>query len=481
MDSLILLGVLGVGIVLIYLMLNPKRPRDAPPTVQFSVPVLGAFLEFAKSPMDLMKNSMQRYGPAFTVNMFGSHLTFLIGPDVAEAFYRANDEVLSQPEVYGFMKAVFGADVVYDATPPRRRQQMQNMSKGLRKERLQSYVPKIVRETKDYIKDWGDDGVIDIFNALSELTILTASRCLHGDDVRETMFKDVSRLYADMDQGITPLTYFFPTAPIESHRKRDAARAEMVSLFSKVIAARRANPEKSKENTDILQVFIDMQYKDGTHNTDDQIVGMLIALLFAGQHTSSITSTWTTLFLVHNPEILERVVAEVDSVVKPGEPLTFEHVQKMDLLHNCVKEALRLQPPLIMLMRRAKQDVVVKSDDGKTFTVPKGDTVVSSPALQHRLGRVYKNPDKFDPDRFNEERAEDKKWPFAYLGFGGGMHACMGQNFGYMQVKTIVATLVRRYRLEAVDPMPETNYKAMVVGPTGTPRIRYQRRQQNCD
>ena len=38
-----------------------------------------------------------------------------------------------------------------------------------------------------------------------------------------------------------------------------------------------------------------MKYKDGSVNTDDQIVGLLIALLFAGQHTSSITSTWTTL------------------------------------------------------------------------------------------------------------------------------------------------------------------------------------------
>ncbi|CAN0504844.1 unnamed protein product, partial [Scytosiphon promiscuus] len=45
----------------------------------------------------------------------------------------------------------------------------------------------------------------------------------------------------------------------------------------------------------LVQVFVDMKYKDSTVNTDDQIVGLLIALLFAGQHTSSITSTWTSL------------------------------------------------------------------------------------------------------------------------------------------------------------------------------------------
>ena len=84
----------------------------------------------------------------------------------------------------------------------------------------------------------------------------------------------------------------------------------------------RANPEKSKENTDILQVFIDMVYKktgdpsvDGKGNTDDQIVGLLIALLFAGQHTSSITSTWTTLFLAHDKPLWDRARKEVEAVV----------------------------------------------------------------------------------------------------------------------------------------------------------------------
>jgi sterol 14alpha-demethylase len=70
---------------------------------------------------------------------------------------------------------------------------------------------------------------------------------------------------------------------------------------------------------DILQVFIDMVYKktgdanmDGKHNTDDQIVGLLIALLFAGQHTSSVTTTWTTLFLCHDKPLLDRARKEIE-------------------------------------------------------------------------------------------------------------------------------------------------------------------------
>ena len=68
----------------------------------------------------------------------GQNLTFLIGPEESTPFFSADDDTLSQPEVYGFMKAVFGADVVYDAPPKMRKQQMQNMMTGLRAARLRA-------------------------------------------------------------------------------------------------------------------------------------------------------------------------------------------------------------------------------------------------------------------------------------------------------------------------------------------------------
>ena len=69
----------------------------------------------------------------------------------------------------------------------------------------------------------------------------------------------------------------------------------MVELFRKVISNRRDNPHvKHSDETDILSIFMETKYKDGSPITDEQVTGLLIALLFAGQHTSCITSTWTT-------------------------------------------------------------------------------------------------------------------------------------------------------------------------------------------
>jgi hypothetical protein len=74
---------------------------------------------------------------------------------------------------------------------------------------------------REFIKSWGDSGTVDLMAALGDLTIQTASRCLHGDDVRENLHDEVAHLYHDLDQGITPISFFLPYAPIPAHARRN--------------------------------------------------------------------------------------------------------------------------------------------------------------------------------------------------------------------------------------------------------------------
>jgi len=227
------------------------------------------------------------------------------------------------------------------------------------------------------------------------------------------------------------------------------------------------------------QAFIDARYKDGTGLTDDQICGMLIATLFAGQHTSHVTSTWVgMLVLAYKAKewrLLEEEQKEV--IARHGDKLDYDILSEMDNLYACIKETLRLHPPLIMLMRYVHQPFSVTTAGGKEYTIPKGHIVATSPAFAHRLERVYKDPLKFDPDRFKEGRAEDKKLPFSFIGFGGGRHGCMGEYFAYMQVKTIWCILIRNFDFELAGPVPEPDYDSMVVGPKGECLINYKRRK----
>ena len=206
----------------------------------------------------------------------------------------------------------------YDAPPKIRRQQFRFLGTGLRGRRLKSYVPLLVKEAQDFFAKWGDSGEVDILDKLSELTILTASRCLMGQEVREKLFEEVAGLFHTLDKGITPLSVFWPHAPVPSHWARDRARKEMVKLLSGVIEKKREEIKKDPEGDhgdDMLAYLVTVKYKDGRLLTVHEIVGFFIALLFAGQHTSSITATWTTLFLAHHPDVLSRVMAEQDEIL----------------------------------------------------------------------------------------------------------------------------------------------------------------------
>ncbi|KAI9157453.1 hypothetical protein LWI28_022811 [Acer negundo] len=83
-------------------------------------------------------------------------------------------------------------------------------------------------------------------------------------------------------------------------------------------------------------------------------------------------------------------------------------LSEMDVLYRCIKESLRLHPPLIMLLCSSHSDFSVTTRDGKDYDIPKGHIVATSPAFANRLPHIFKNPDSYDPDRFSVGSEEDK-------------------------------------------------------------------------
>lgn len=307
------------------------------------------------------------------------------------------------------------------------------------------------------------------------MIILTASRCLLGQEVRDKLFDDVSALFHDLDNGMLPISVIAPYLPIPAHRRRDQARKKLSEIFARIIHDRKRT---GKSENDMLQSFIESKYKDGRPTTESEVTGLLIAALFAGQHTSSITSTWTGAYLMCNKKYMSAVVEEQNMLMaKRGDKLDHDILADMDVLYRCIKEALRLHPPLIMLLRSSHADFSVKTRDGKEYDIPKGHIVATSPAFANRLPHVFKQPDTYDPDRFGPGREEDKAaGAFSYISFGGGRHGCLGEPFAYLQIKAIWSHLLRNFEFELVSPFPEIDWNAMVVGVKGKVMVRYKRR-----
>ncbi|ETV98107.1 hypothetical protein H310_08851 [Aphanomyces invadans] len=466
----------ALAFVIVLYLATPKKHagKNLPPVLPYWIPFVGSFLPFAKDPIQMVLDGYRLKGPCYTAKMFGQDLTFLIGPEAHEAFYKPNDDYLSQAEVYQLMTPVFGPGLVYDAPPKRRAQQMQFMANGLRVSRMKKYVDKIRFEAETYFGEFPNDSTINLKKTFAELAILTASRALLGDEVREHLFKEVSSLYCDLDGGTTAFSFFFPYAPTPAHQRRDAARTKMMQLFAGVIKARR---ESGKRADDILDTFMNSEYKDtpGVNIPDDHIVGLLIALLFAGQHTSSLTLTWAVIELtLLQPGMIDKILEEQKQVLGDAgnDGLTFDNLNNMPVLHACIKETLRLTPPLIFLMRKVMKDITCGE-----YTIPAGHIVFSSPAAANRLSDFWSNPDSYDPMRFLDGRNEEDRAPYTNVSFGGGMHGCMGQQYAYIQIKIILSIFFRQFNVEVLDKkFPKQDFTALVVPPMGDTLARVTRK-----
>ena len=223
---------------------------------------------------------------------------------------------------------------------------------------------------------------------------------------------------------------------------------------------------------DMLQSLMEATYKDGRPLNEEEITGLLLTIMFAGHHTSGVTFSWTGILLAQHPEMLERLRAEQRQVLGDRDDLTLDDLRAMPLLEATIKEALRMYPPIILLMRK-----VVNPFEYDGYAIEPGDMLFSSPAVAHYIPEVFADPYKFDPDRFMPERAEDKKHPMGWIAFGAGRHRCMGIVFAQLQLRALWSHILRNFDLELVESKYEPDYSRLLVGPRQPCRLRYRRRK----
>jgi sterol 14-demethylase len=440
-----------------------------PPRLDGGLPLLGHALELRRSPVELLQRGRDRHGDLFCLDLPGSPSTVVMtGPAAQHKFFRLRDEEMSMREVYRLMTPIFGKGIAYDAEPEIMKEQLAFFHEALRETRLRTYAQGFVEEAEEFFGKWGDEGVVELYEIGNELTIYTSSRSLLGRSFRQHLSDEFARLYYEMEGGLHLLAFFAPDLPIPAFKKRDRARKRLGELIAGIVAERR---RKGLAEEDFLQTLMEAKYKDGTPLTEDEMTGLLLAIMFAGHHTSGITFAWTGILLNQHPQWIERLRAEQDRVLGGRTNLELEDLRAMTELEWVIKEALRLYPPIIMVMRR-----MLEGFDFGGWRVPEGAMVMASPAVAHRIPEVFANPHRFEPDRFGPEREEDRKHAAAWISFGGGRHRCMGIVFAQLQLRAIWSHLLRHFDFELLEPRYEPSYERMLVGPRSPARVRYRRR-----
>ncbi|KAM4874962.1 lanosterol 14-alpha demethylase-like [Thomomys bottae] len=444
----------------------------SPPYIFSPFPFLGQAIAFGKNPTEFLENAYEKYGPVFSFTLMGKKFTYLLGSDAAALLFNSKNEDLNAEDVYSRLTTpVFGKGVVYDVPNAVFQEQKKILIRGLNIDYFKQCVSIIEKETKEYFQSWGESGEKNVLEAFSELIILAASHCSHGKEIRGQFNDKVVQLYADLYGGFSNAAWILPGwLPVPTFRRRDRAHRAIKNMLCKAIQKRRESAEK---HNDILQTLIDSTYKDGRPLTDDEVAGMLIVLLLAGQHTSSSASAWLGFFLARDKTLQEKCYLEQKTVC--GEtlpPLTYDQLKDLHLLDRCIKETFRLIPPVMGIVRLSKTPQTVAG-----YTIPPGHLVCVSPTVNHRLKDSWIERLDFNPDRYLQDNpASGEK--FAYVPFGAGRHRCIGENFAYVQIKTIWSTMLRLYEFDLIDGyFPTVNYTTTIPTPEN-PVIRYKRRSK---
>jgi sterol 14-demethylase len=352
----------------------------------------------------------------------------------------------------------------------------------------------VEEECRSYLERWGDEGEINLFTAMAEMIVFTATRCLHGHETRKAFDETVANLYHDLDGGFSPLAWFFPPwVPFPSFKKRDIAHNELKKRFHEVVEDRRKD---GQDYDDLLDTFIKANYtkvNDQRKLNNEETSGLLIALLMAGQHTSSTTSTWLGFFMCKENGLQQKLYEEQKKVMGDRgaeQPITTLDLEKMPLLHSVTRETLRLRPPIMQMMRNVREKITVTALNGEgkevKYDIPAGNQVCVSPSVNGRNPEEWKDCEEFQSTRFVNEEGEvthgehldpeGKPNKFKWVPFGAGRHRCIGFEFAQLQIRCVWSTMLRMFELELpTGEVPKVNYRTMIHTPLD-PMIKYKRR-----
>ncbi|KAJ2389805.1 Lanosterol 14-alpha-demethylase [Coemansia sp. RSA 2603] len=468
-----------------------------PPFVTYYVPFIGSMVEFGIHPIKFIRKYQKIHGNFFTFLMFGRRMTVCIDIDGNDFVFNVKHSNVTAEDAYNSLtKPVFGEGVVYDVPNSMLMEQKRMVKAGLSIENFRAYIPIIIMEVNQYVdKYWTkDEDTVDLLQSISEMIIMTASHTLLGPEIRSRLYEGIADLYHTLDSCFTPIHFLFEWLPLPSYYASEKAHAELDRIFAKVIADRRKNP--GEKHIDMLDALMASKYKTGEPLSDKHVGNMLIALLMAGQHTSAATTTWALLNLAANPDVVADARKEIESLV--GQELkgdkvpeiSYENVKDFNALDNVVRETLRIRSPLIQLMRKVVKPVAVPNTN---YVIPAGYYIIASPIISSTDEKYYKNAEDWIPSRWNNDKSDESvdknmtDYGFGAMStsarspnlpFGAGRHRCIGEQFAYLQIKTILYTLLTRFEFE-LDPkrgMPERNYQSMVVLPEGPVLCRYKRR-----
>ncbi|KAM6967594.1 cytochrome P450 4T8 [Aplochiton taeniatus] len=199
---------------------------------------------------------------------------------------------------------------------------------------------------------------------------------------------------------------------------------------------------QAKRNLDFLDILLCARDEEQQCLSDEAIRAEVDTFMFEGHDTTASGISWTLYSLACNPDHQQICRDEIIHALDGKETMEWEDLNKIPYTTMCLKESLRMYPPVPGMSRKITKPMTFC--DGRS--VPEGCLVGTSVFGIHRNATVWENPHVFDPLRFLPENTS-KRSPHAFVPFSAGPRNCIGQNFAMNEMKVVVAKTLRTYEL----------------------------------
>ncbi len=297
----------------------------------------------------------------------------------------------------------------------------------------------------DHLSSSLENGVkeVDMSREMMRLTFSVVSRSLFGEEMSMSELDRVGHIIEVIQKYVTTTTRLPYTKPWYringKYNKVLRLMEEADGILFDGIEDRKRSGERYD---DLLDMLMYTRYEDtGAGMTDQQIRDEALILFVAGHETSANALTWLFYLLAQHPDVEQKILDELDTVVQ-GDEISFSHLPQLTYLMQSIQEGMRLYPPAWVVDRLAIGD-----DKLGDYAVKAGDMLFLFIYGTHHNAKYWEDPEAFRPERFDKSKSSERH-RYAYFPFGGGPRLCIGNNFALMEMQLVIARLLQQFKFD---------------------------------
>jgi len=422
--------------------------------------------EFSRDRLGFMVRCAREYGDMTRIRL-GHHRVYLANhPDLVEEVLVAKSRHFIKHFALRLNPEILGKGLLTSEGDFWLRQR-RLIQPAFVRSRLAAYGPAMVAAADRVLDEWQPGEARDVAKEMARITLDIAAKTLFDADAHGSAGEVSGALQYMLDSYLVRFNRFLLPVPTWLPTPRNiAVRRARLRLDAIIYGYIRRRRQCGEDKGDLLSILLHARDEgDGTGMTDRQVRDEAMTLFLAGHETTALALSWTWYLLATNPEAEQRLMAELRQTLAGRTP-TVADLPQLRYAEAIVMESMRLRPPIYAFGREALDDCEIGG-----FHVPKKATILMSQWVVQRDPRWWSEPEKFQPERWLDDRVHDIP-KYAYFPFGGGPRLCIGNTFAMMETVLVLATIAQRFRFTVAAGHPVVPQATFTLRPLhGIPAI----------